>query len=110
MELRANVFSGDDLLVNLTSSEQYVTQNSQMWLMDNPEENQREVNPDFILRAMTQDEFRDSLKWKIETGATEKVIAGQCTLEDSLSESIQEVGRLLPDGLRSEGPKDLGAN
>lgn len=103
LELRVNVFSGDELLENLTSSEYYVTQNSQMWLLDNPEDNQREVDPDFILRAMTQDEFQDYLKWKIETGATEKVRAGQCTLEDSLSESIQEVERLLPDGLRSEG-------
>lgn len=103
LELRVNVFSGDQLLLALTSSDAYLTQNSQMWLPDSPEGDTREVDPDLVLRAMTQDEFPDYHQWQIDTGAAEKVAAGQCIPEEALSESVQEVANLLSDGLGSEG-------
>ena len=103
LELRVNVFAGDQLLKSLTSSDAYRTVNSQMWLLDSPEEDHREVDSDLVLRAMTGDEFPDYRQWQIDNYAAEKVAAGRCSPEEALVESIEEVAKLLPDGLDSEG-------
>lgn len=102
-ELRVNVFSGDQLLKSLTSPDAYRTVNSQMWLLDNRKENHIEVESELVLRAMTQDEFPEYRQWQIEIYAAEKVAAGKCSPEEAMLESKEEVAKLLPNDLDSEG-------
>ncbi len=102
-ELSVNVFAGDQLLKSLTSSNEYTTVNSQMWLLDSPGKDHRNVDSELILRAMDPDEFPDYRLWQIESYAAEKVAAGRCSPEEAMLESLEEVASLLPDGLNSEG-------
>lgn len=103
LELRVNVFSGDQLLKTLTSSDKFVTISSQMWLLDSPTNGSEELNPALVVRPMTLEEFPDYFQGQVDTYAAEKVAAGKCTLEEALSESKEEMANLLPDGLMSEG-------
>lgn len=50
LELRVNVFSGDQLLISLTSPDTYMSVNSQMWLLDNPENDTNKVGSGLTLR------------------------------------------------------------
>ena len=102
LELRVNVFSGDQFLQTLTSSSQFVTISSQMWLLDNPSNGLEELNPALVVRPMTGYEFPDYYQGQVEIYATEKVAAGKCTLDEAVVESRQEMAKLLPDGLRSQ--------
>jgi len=101
-ELRVNVFSGDQLLRMLTASDAYVTINSQMWRLDNQESDARETKTGLVIRPMTEDEFPNYYQRQIDEDAAEKVAAGTCTPEEVMSESKEEIAKLLPDGLRSE--------
>ena len=74
-----------------------------MWLLDTPEKDHRELDSELVLRAMTQNEFPEYRQWQIDIYAAEKVAAGRCSPEEAMSESIEEVAKLLPDGLDSEG-------
>lgn len=102
-ELRVNVFAGDQLLNSLTSPDTYKTVNSQMWLLDSQEKDHKEMNSDLILRAMKEDEFPEYRQWQIDIYAAEKVAAGRCTPEEAMVESIEEVAKLLPLELDSDG-------
>lgn len=103
LELRVNVFSSDQLLMSLTTPNTYMSVNSQMWLLDNPDIDANKVDSGLTLRPMEWNEFSDYRQWQINIYAAEKVAAGNCSLEEALSESMQEVAKLLPDGLKSEG-------
>ena len=46
-ELRVNVFSGDQFLKTLTSSDRFVAISTQMWLHDNPANGLDDLNPAF---------------------------------------------------------------
>ncbi len=101
-ELRANVFPGDSLLAGLTSESDFLTVSSQMWLLDDPASSSREVNPSLAVRAMRDEEFPDYFQRQIDLYAEEKVAAGKCAPAEALSESKEEMIKLLPDGLNSE--------
>lgn len=102
LELRVNVFSGDQLLLSLTSPDSYMSVNSQMYLLDNPENDTNRISSSLTLRPMVESEFPEYRQRQIDIYAAEKVAAGRCSLEEVLSESMQEVTKLLPDGLKSE--------
>lgn len=102
LELRVNVFSGDQFLKTLTSSDQFVTISSQMWLLDNPSDDLEELNPALVLRPMTDEEFPDYFQGQVDIYASEKVAAGKCAFDEALIESRDEMEKLLPDGLMSE--------
>lgn len=101
-ELRVNVFSGDHLLKIFTASDVYVTIASQMWLLDSPVNELSEIKSDLIVRPMTADEFPDYYQRQIDLYAAEKVTSGKCAPEEAVTESREEMAKLLPDGLTSE--------
>lgn len=101
-ELRVNVFSGDQFLKTLTASDKFATISTQMWLLDNPANNQLELNHALVLRPMRPEEFPEYFQEQIDIYAAEKVAAGKCTLDEALLESKEEMAKLLPDGLLSK--------
>lgn len=102
LELRVNVFSGDVHLKALTSSDQFITISSQMWLLDDSTNSLDELNPALVVRPMTESEFPDYFQGQVDIYASEKVAAGKCAFGEALIESKEEMAKLLPEGLMSE--------
>ena len=85
-----------------TASDAYATISSQMWLLDSPTSELNEIKSDLIVTPMTADEFPDYYQRQIDLYAAEKVASGKCALEEAVTESREEMAKLLPDGLSSE--------
>lgn len=102
-ELRVNVCSSNELLVRLTRDDSYIILNSQMWMLDDAERLQPADASTLVLRPMMPSEFPSYYEKEVLLYADAKVLAGRATPQEAMKESIQEIAKLLPDGLESEG-------
>lgn len=102
-ELRVNVFATDTVLTRLTADQNFITLNSQMWMLDNPSTSSEFGETGLILRPMRSDEFPEYRQQQVIGDAEAKVLAGKSTPSGAMEESEHEVARLLPDGLETDG-------
>lgn len=102
-ELRVNVYASDELLVRLTGAESYLILNSQMWMMDDLEKPTPSNPSALAISPMTDSEFPAYYEHECLLYAEEKVNAGKATPEEAMEQSLEEMEKLLPDGLHSEG-------